>query len=127
MESSNNNNILNNNPIKRIRTSKAGNSDGRKRIQKPQLKENKVPTSFTISEYSSFCRDVNNYFKELYNNKEFTVDEIASLKFKIAMLMWRIDTDYEFKKLFELSKKDISVTSSPQLTPKDNNNLFTDF
>lgn len=127
MESSNNNNILDNNPIKRIRTSKAGNSDVRKRIQKPQLKENKVPTSFTISEYSAFCRDVNNYFKELYNNKEFTVDEIASLKFKIAMLMWRIDTDYEFKKLYEMSKKDISVTSSPQLTPKDNNNLFTDF
>lgn len=127
MESSNNNNILDNNPIKRIRTSKASNSDTRKRIQKPQLKENKVPTSFTISEYSAFCRDVNNYFKELYNNKEFTVDEIASLKFKIAMLMWRIDTDYEFKKLYEMSKKDISVTSSPQLTPKDNNNLFTDF
>lgn len=84
------------------------------RVSKPVLKENKIAMEMDLRDYAGFTKDVGDYFKALYAGKDIPLCQLASLRFKISMLLWRIDGDYETKKMLDYSKqlKPVQISSS---------------
>lgn len=132
MDTHNNNNNIN------VITSKRSRSSGKKDIpsnnKKPRsrgvvMKDVRLCSDLSINHFAGFCKDAYEYFRTLYSGKDVTPDQLAALRMKVSMILWRLDNDYNDKKYKERIIEGVmpqSALMSP-MANSETSNEFNDF